>query len=98
MPTYQYRCQECDGTFEVIQTMADKPLKQVPSTNGPCGGKCKAPVERVFTPPNINLRQGKVERITDEAGGETVKHWDGRQDVTVRPAPVQAGVTVPHPQ
>lgn len=97
MPRYQYRCETCEQDFEVIQPMADKPLKKVPSTSGPCGQKCKSPVQRVLTPPNVNLRQGKAEKINDRAGGTTTKHWDGRQDVTVRPEPVKASLKLNQP-
>lgn len=74
--------------------MAAKALKHVPMTAGPCGKKCKAPVERILTPPNINLRQGKSHRSVDRHGSETTQHWDGRQDVTVRPDPVKTGLHI----
>lgn len=96
MPTYQYRCSKCDGTFEAVQTMAEKPLKTVPSTSGPCGQKCKAPVIRVLSVPNVNLRQGRSETI-QKPTGEVVKHWDGRQDATVRAPMVSSGARVPRP-
>jgi len=35
MPTYDYRCDACDHTFEEFQSMLDKPLKKCP--------KCKKP-------------------------------------------------------
>lgn len=93
MPTYVYRCETCMETFEFIQTMAEKPLRRVPSTSGPCGEKCKAAVTKLLTPPNVNLRQGQTERIRT-ADGHVEKHWDGRQDATVQPDVVRnrAGV------
>jgi len=39
MPTYQYRCKECDHEFEVRQRMSDKPLTECPV--------CKGKVRRV---------------------------------------------------
>ncbi len=37
MPTYEYRCQKCDHTFEAFQTMMEKPLRKCPK----CGGAVK---------------------------------------------------------
>jgi len=33
MPTYQYECDACDHTFEILQTMLDKKLKKCPKCN-----------------------------------------------------------------
>jgi putative FmdB family regulatory protein len=30
MPTYEYRCEKCQGTFEVFQSMKDPPLEVCP--------------------------------------------------------------------
>ena len=30
MPTYDYSCEKCGGTFEVVQSMRDAPLKECP--------------------------------------------------------------------
>ncbi len=30
MPTYDYRCQDCDYMFETMQNMSDDPLKTCP--------------------------------------------------------------------
>jgi len=35
MPTYEYRCNECDGLFEFFQKITDEPLKTCPD----CGGE-----------------------------------------------------------
>lgn len=35
MPTYEYKCAECEEMFEVFQKMSDEPLKTCPV----CGGK-----------------------------------------------------------
>lgn len=37
MPTYDYKCTECDYTFEYFQKMTDEPLKECPQ----CKGKLK---------------------------------------------------------
>ena len=44
MPLYEYKCQSCGKTFEVIQKLADAPLTLHPKTG--------EPVRRVFGEPN----------------------------------------------
>jgi len=34
MPTYQYRCTECDHDFEVVQSFTDETLKNCPKCDG----------------------------------------------------------------
>jgi putative FmdB family regulatory protein len=41
MPTYDYRCDGCDHTFEEFQSFSDKPLKKCPE----CG---KPKLQRLF--------------------------------------------------
>jgi putative FmdB family regulatory protein len=48
MPLYEYKCQACGKTFEVIQKFADEPLKTHPE----CGGV----VERLFSAPAFHLK------------------------------------------
>jgi putative FmdB family regulatory protein len=45
MPYYEYRCDECDDTFEVFQSMNDEPLKKCPH--------CSSSVRRVFSANSI---------------------------------------------
>jgi len=35
MPIYEYRCDQCDKTHEVIQKFSDSPLDKCPDCNGP---------------------------------------------------------------
>ncbi|MCP4570416.1 MAG: zinc ribbon domain-containing protein [FCB group bacterium] len=35
MPTYQYKCPECDNEFEEFQNITEQPLSKCPQ----CGGK-----------------------------------------------------------
>ena len=35
MPTYEYKCLECNHIFEVFQTMNAEPVKECPKCNGP---------------------------------------------------------------
>jgi putative FmdB family regulatory protein len=30
MPTYEYSCEKCGGTFETVQSMRDEPFKECP--------------------------------------------------------------------
>ena len=34
MPTYDYKCNECDHSYEYFQNMSDAPLKNCPECNG----------------------------------------------------------------
>ena len=34
MPTYDYKCTECNYTFELFQKMTDEPIKTCPKCNG----------------------------------------------------------------
>jgi putative FmdB family regulatory protein len=48
MPLYEYKCQSCGKTFEVIQKFADEPLKTHPE----CGGI----VAKLFSAPAFHLK------------------------------------------
>ena len=37
MPTYEYKCTECEELFEFFQKMSDKPIEKCPV----CGGRLK---------------------------------------------------------
>ena len=37
MPTYEYKCEFCDYTFEKFQAMKDKPIAKCPK----CGGRVR---------------------------------------------------------
>jgi putative FmdB family regulatory protein len=45
MPTYVYRCDACDETFEVFQSFSDKAI----TTHEGCGGD----VKKVFQPSGV---------------------------------------------
>ena len=57
MPTYQYKCLECDNRFEKFQLMTDQPLDVCPV----CGGK----VERIISGGAGFLFKGSGFYITD---------------------------------
>lgn len=45
MPTYVYRCTDCDDTLEVVQSFSDKPLRR----HRECGGD----LNKVFHPAGL---------------------------------------------
>jgi putative FmdB family regulatory protein len=60
MPLYDYRCDKCDETFEVLQKFSDEPLK----VHEGCGGQ----VERLLSPPALQFK-GSGWYVTDYAKG-----------------------------
>lgn len=46
MPTYQYKCSKCDGEFEAMQSMKDKPLTKCELPVGRSKKKCGGRVQR----------------------------------------------------
>ena len=46
MPTYQYKCSKCDGEFEAMQSMTDKPLTKCTLLVGRQKKKCGGRVQR----------------------------------------------------
>lgn len=60
MPLYEYKCEGCGETFEVIQKFADDPL----TVHDKCGG----PVHRLLSPPAFQFK-GSGWYVTDYAKG-----------------------------
>jgi putative FmdB family regulatory protein len=60
MPLYDYHCDKCDETFEVLQKFSDEPLK----THEGCGGN----VERLISAPALQFK-GTGWYVTDYAKG-----------------------------
>jgi putative FmdB family regulatory protein len=73
MPLYEYKCQSCGKTFEVIQKFADEPLKTHPE----CGGV----VEKLFSAPAFHLK-GTGWYATDygKGNGKTTKSDESKSD------------------
>jgi len=65
MPLYEYKCDSCGETFEVIQKFSDEPLK----VHDKCGG---GPVERLISPPALQFK-GSGWYVTDYAGSNNGK-------------------------
>lgn len=60
MPLYDYRCEKCGETFEVLQKFSDEPVK----VHEGCGGV----VERLISPPALQFK-GTGWYVTDYAKG-----------------------------
>jgi putative FmdB family regulatory protein len=69
MPLYEYRCESCGHTFEVIQRFSDAPIAKCPA----CGGA----VQKLLSPPSIRFK-GTGWYVTDYAKkGEAKPRPDG---------------------
>lgn len=62
MPLYEYKCEGCGETFEVIQKFADEPL----TVHEKCGGH----VRRLMSAPSFQFK-GSGWYVTDYAKGGT---------------------------
>jgi putative FmdB family regulatory protein len=73
MPLYEYKCQSCNKTFEVIQKFADEPLK----VHSECGGV----VEKLFSAPAFHLK-GTGWYATDygKGNGKKAKSEEAKAD------------------
>jgi putative FmdB family regulatory protein len=60
LPIYEYKCEGCGETFEVIQKFADEPL----TVHEKCGG----PVHRLMSAPSFQFK-GSGWYVTDYAKG-----------------------------
>ncbi len=78
MPIYEYECERCSRTFEVIQKFSDEPIAVC--------AVCSGPVRRVLSPPGLVFKgtgwyvtdyaRSDQKRATEEGGKET----DGSSD------------------
>ncbi len=61
MPTYDYKCKDCEYSFELFQKMSDEPVKVCPS----CGGN----VKRLIGAGSPPIFKGSGFYITDYKNG-----------------------------
>jgi putative FmdB family regulatory protein len=73
MPLYEYKCQTCGKTFEVIQKFSDEPLK----THSECGGV----LDKVISAPAFHLK-GTGWYATDygKGNGKSPKSEESKSD------------------
>lgn len=62
MPTYVYRCGECNETLEALQSFSDKPLRK----HADCGG----PLSKVFQAGSVVFKGGGY-YVTDSRSPDT---------------------------
>jgi putative FmdB family regulatory protein len=72
MPTYEYKCKECEHSFEAFQSMKDEPLSTCPE----CGGA----VRRVLSGGAGVIFKGQGFYVTDK--GKSTSRDTGKKDAT----------------
>ena len=76
MPLYEYKCESCGKTFEVIQKFSDEPLEM----HDQCGGR----VARLVSPPALQFK-GSGWYVTDYANsgnGQSKGSKDAKKEST----------------
>ncbi len=68
MPLYEYQCEKCGESFEVMQKFSDEPL----STHAKCGGA----VHRLISAPALQFK-GSGWYVTDYAKGSGSSSGNG---------------------
>ncbi len=91
MPLYEYKCDTCGATFEIIQRFSDPPVTACRQ----CGG----PVHKVLSAPAIQFK-GSGWYVTDYArgGSEAGKARNGKPgSTTSEPAKAADSASTPAP-
>jgi putative FmdB family regulatory protein len=70
VPIYEYQCEACSHTFEVIQKFSDDPITVCVA--------CSGPVRRVLSPPGLVFK-GTGWYVTDYAGPERKQAMEGEK-------------------
>ena len=66
MPTYQYKCRQCEHRFDVMQMITEEPLTECP--------ECKGEIRRVLFPAGVMFK-GSGWYVTDyRNSGEKAKY------------------------
>ena len=73
MPIYEYQCEACSHTFEVIQKVADAPVPKC----AVCGG----PVRRLLSAPGLVFK-GTGWYVTDYPNAERKKAMEAEKKVS----------------
>ena len=63
MPTYSYRCTECDNAFDIVQSFTDDTLTVCPT----CGGKLR----KVFSPIGVTFSGSGFYRTDSRAAASS---------------------------
>lgn len=63
MPTYEYRCTDCDQRLEVVQAFSDDPLTECPH--------CRGRLKKVFSTPGIAFKGSGFYKTDSRSSGST---------------------------
>ena len=86
MPIYEYRCNKCGHTFEIMQKLSDPPITAC--------SKCSGPTNKVISPAGLMFKgsgwyitdyssKGKAsEGATEEKGKEKKEEKKGTETLT----------------
>ena len=72
MPTYEYRCKDCDHEFEVVQAFSDSALTECPS----CGGQLR----KVFGNVGITFKGSGFYKTDSRSGSSNGKSAEKKTD------------------
>ena len=84
MPTYSYRCTECDSAFDIVQAFTDDTLTVCPT----CGGKLR----KVFSPVGVTFSGSGFYRTDSRAAGSSSSDSSSSGS---SPAPASAAPSTP---
>ena len=63
MPTYSYRCTECDNAFDIQQALSDDSLTECPS--------CKGKLRKLFNTVGVTFNGSGFYRTDSRSGGNS---------------------------
>jgi putative FmdB family regulatory protein len=79
MPTYQYRCLNCNRQFELKQSFNDKPIADCPSCHG-IARRIFYPVPIIFNGPGFYVTDSKEQRGKGSSPEGLKKKGNGGSD------------------
>ena len=61
MPTYEYKCKDCDHQFDIVQSFSDDALTTCPSCK-------KKALRKVFSPPGVSFKGSGFYKTDSRSG------------------------------
>lgn len=61
MPTYEYKCKDCDHQFDIVQSFTDNALTTCPSCK-------KKALRKVFSPPGVTFKGSGFYKTDSRSG------------------------------
>lgn len=93
MPTYEYACSKCEKTFEVFQSMKDKPLTKCPDKA--CRGRVKRLLGTgaglIFKGSGFYITDYRSEGYKSAAKSDTAPSAPGSSDTSAKSTPGNGG-------